>query len=142
MLYRESGHLSGQADALNSVGWSHAQLGDYQAALEHCGQALALQRELGNRPGAAAAWDSIGYAHHHLGEHGRAIDCYEHAIVLHRELGNRYWEAKVLTHLGDTQQAAHGAATATTSWKRALDILVDLGHCDADDVRARLRKPR
>jgi len=31
-LFQKSGHLLGQASALNSVGWYYAQTGDYEAA--------------------------------------------------------------------------------------------------------------
>jgi tetratricopeptide (TPR) repeat protein len=39
-LYRAAGHLRGEADALNAVGWDFAQPGDYGQALAPCQRAL------------------------------------------------------------------------------------------------------
>ena len=68
-LYEPAGHPAGQAQALNCVGWAHAQLGDHRQALAHCEQALALHQRHGPRRGEAVTWDSLGYAHHHLGDY-------------------------------------------------------------------------
>jgi tetratricopeptide (TPR) repeat protein len=59
-LYRAAGHDVGHANALNAVGWCHAQLGAYRPALASCQQALTLLDALGDRFGQAATWDSIG----------------------------------------------------------------------------------
>jgi tetratricopeptide (TPR) repeat protein len=136
-LYQATGH-PGQAHALNAVGWYHALLGDHTAALTYCQQALTLNQQLGNRDGQAHTWDSLGYAHHHLHHHTQAADCYQHAITLSRDLGDRYHEASTLTHLGDTHHAAGRPDAARTAWRQALDILTDLDHPDAAEVRATL----
>ncbi|WP_159026248.1 tetratricopeptide repeat protein, partial [Streptomyces stelliscabiei] len=60
---------SATASALNSVGWCHILLGQYEQALAPCREALALQRELGDDTNAAHSCDSIGHAHHHLGQY-------------------------------------------------------------------------
>jgi tetratricopeptide (TPR) repeat protein len=46
-LYRRTGNRAGQANALNTVGWCHAQIGDHAQALSACRQALALHRKVG-----------------------------------------------------------------------------------------------
>jgi tetratricopeptide (TPR) repeat protein len=136
-LYRAVGSISGQARALNAVGWCHAQLGRYEEALADCEQALALQRELGDRTGQADTWDSIGYAHRRLGRYDRAIDCYRHALDLWRGLGSRNHEAETRTHLGDAHDAAGDHDAARTQWQQALEILDEIGHPDADRLRAK-----
>jgi tetratricopeptide (TPR) repeat protein len=140
VLLEAIGQRSGMALALNSAGWHHALLGDYQLALERCGQALALDRELGNRHGEAATWDSLGYAHHHLGQHAEAISCHGHAVELLAELGDRVSQASALTHLGDAQHAAGQHDAARETWQQALTILDDLRHPDASQVRGKLRQ--
>jgi len=137
-LFGAAGHRAGQARALNAVGWYHAQLGDYQQALAHCEQALVLLREIGDRDGQAGTWDSLGYARHHLGHHREATACYDEALRLYRELGDRYLEADTLAHLGDAYLAAGAPDAARTSWQDAVEILDQLGHTDAEQVRARL----
>jgi hypothetical protein len=35
-LFTAAGHASGRAHALNDLGWSYAQLGDFEAAADYC----------------------------------------------------------------------------------------------------------
>jgi DNA-binding SARP family transcriptional activator/tetratricopeptide (TPR) repeat protein len=137
-LYRAAGHRAGQADVLNSAGFCYALAGDYERAREYSRQALPLLRELGNRLHMAHAWDSVGYAEHHLGRLDEAADCYRQALGLYREVGNRYQEAVTITHLGDAYHAAGRTQEAREAWQQALDILDDLHHPDAEEVRAKL----
>jgi hypothetical protein len=53
------------------------------------------------------------------------------------DLGDRYYEADTLVRLGDTHLAADNPDGARTAWQRALDILTELDHPDADTVRAK-----
>jgi tetratricopeptide (TPR) repeat protein len=138
-LYRAVGHLVAQAQTLNAVGWCHTQLGDHRRALVHCRQALALQREIGDQAGEADTLDSIGYAYHHLGRQADAHTCYQQALVLHQQLGDRYRQAETLTHLADSHRVAGQILAARERWRHALAILDELGHPDADQVRAKLR---
>jgi DNA-binding SARP family transcriptional activator/tetratricopeptide (TPR) repeat protein len=137
-LYRAAGHRAGQADALNSAGFCHALTGNYERARAYSRQALPLLSELGNRLHMAHAWDSIGYAEHHLGRLAEAAECYRQAASLYQEVGNRYQEAVTITHLGDAYHADRRTQDAREAWQQALDILDDLHHPDAEDVRAKL----
>jgi tetratricopeptide (TPR) repeat protein len=141
-LYRAAGHRPGQADALNTVGWCLAQKGAYAEAIPYCEEALVLHRDLGPGIVQATTWDSLGFAHHHLGHHTEAIACYRAAVDMFRGLGARADEATTLTGLGDAHQAAGDIAAARDAWRRALAILDDLAHPDADDVHARLERVR
>lgn len=140
-LFREAGHVSGQARALNAIGWFHSRLGAHAAALTHCGQALELQERTGDRFWQAETWDSLGFAHRHLGDTARAVHCYHRALDLYREFGDRYNEADTLVYLGDALGDAGRAGEAHAAWQRALVILDDLHHVDAEAVRARLAVP-
>lgn len=137
-LSRLAGHPIGQADALNGMGWAQAVLGDHEQALTSCQEALTLLRRLGNRYGQAHTWDSLGYAHQHLGHHAEARHCYEQAGELFRALGDRYFEAATLVGLGDVQLAAGHRDEVHDAWRRALVILDDLDHPDAEQVRDKL----
>ncbi|WP_229401829.1 ATP-binding protein [Micromonospora okii] len=137
-LFEAADHAYGRANALNNIGWYHIQLGDHRRALDYCRRALAGQQRAGNRYWEAHAWDSLGYAHHHLGEFPEAVDCYEHALALWREAGERYFEATTLTHLGDTRRRAGDSDAARAAWRRAVEILDQIGHPDADQLRDRL----
>ncbi len=137
-LYTAAGHRVGRAAALNSLGWNLAQLGDYEQALALCQEALTLSRQVGGRQIEAAALDSLGYAHRQLGQYADAITYYQQSVDVSSEIGIRHHQAEVLSHLGDTHQASGNRAAARASWDRALAILEDLHHPDADQARAKL----
>jgi DNA-binding SARP family transcriptional activator/tetratricopeptide (TPR) repeat protein len=138
VLFRATGHRVGQAAALNNIGWNHALLGDLEQARAFCQQALALHRELAS-PGEPHTWDTLGYIEHQLGRYGEAANCYQNALAIFREQRYRFYQAHTLTHLGDTHHAADDRRQARQAWQQALDILDDLRHPDADQVRAKLR---
>jgi DNA-binding SARP family transcriptional activator/tetratricopeptide (TPR) repeat protein len=137
-LFKETGHTRGQATALNSIGWLCTQSGDHHAAVDSCLQALQLHHALGNHRGEAATWDSLGYARHHLHEHTEALACYGRSLEKFRELGDRLSQAEVLTHLGETYLVSGRRKAAGDVWREALRLLEDLGHSDADQIRAKL----
>lgn len=125
--------------ALTEIGWYHSKAGQPQQALTPCQQSLDLNRELGNRDGEAESWTVLGYASHHLARHTEAIDCYRHAPELLSELSHIYHQATVLSYLGDAHHDAGEPGAARETWIRALAILDDLHHPDADQVRAKLQ---
>jgi DNA-binding SARP family transcriptional activator len=136
--YTAIGDLSGRALALNSVGWYHAVLGDHEQAVIFCSQSLDLYEDLGNSEAMSSTLDSLGYAYQQLGRHAEATACYQRAIGIQREIGSRLGLAETLAHLGDTCYAAGQPAEAGAAWAEALTILDDLGHADADQLRAKL----
>jgi len=139
-LSTAAGDRTGQAIALNAVGWFHAMLGDHRQALSYCGQALKLHQgqELGYPKLEAATLDSLGYAHHHLGDHAESVACYQRALDLYREVGDRWGQAETLGHTGDVCHATGDRQRARRAWEEALAILEDLQHADAGQIRAKL----
>src|SRR6185437_3496221 len=77
--FRAAGCPSGEAHALNNVGWCQIMAGDPQTALPLLEAALSLHRDHGDEIGQALTWDSIGYARHLLGNQAEAISCYQRA---------------------------------------------------------------
>lgn len=82
--------------------------------------------------------DSLGYAYQHLRQHSESFACFQRSLGLFRELGDRSNEAEILFHLGDAHDAAGNSGQARDAWQHALDILDDLHHPDAGQVRAKL----
>lgn len=138
-LSRTAGQRTGQANALNNIGWWQAQLGHYEQALAYCEQSLALHREVGDDTHSeAAALDSLGFIHYHLGHHEQAVSYYQQALERYREVSSRYYETRTLTRLGDLHRAAGDLDAARRAWHRALGILDELTHPDAEQLRERL----
>jgi len=139
--FTEPANMLARASYLNTAGFYRAQLGDFAGALRDCRQALTIHQQSKDFDGEASVWDSLGYIHHGLREYDEAIDCFTRALDLYRESGDRYWIADTLTHLGDTYQACGQSPAATKAWQEALELLVELGHSHAADVRLRLTQP-
>ncbi|MCW6005695.1 tetratricopeptide repeat protein [Micromonospora sp. CPCC 205371] len=137
-LFRRTQHRVGEALALNAVGWSHAQLGDHHQALRHCRRAVALLRQVGDRNNEAMTLDSLGYAYHQLGRHEEAIASYRRALAIYRQFHASFFAAETLQRLGDSYDATANAAGARHARGEARAILDDLGHPDAEQLRARL----
>jgi DNA-binding SARP family transcriptional activator/tetratricopeptide (TPR) repeat protein len=138
LLLSRAGDQVGQSNALSSVGWSYAQREDYITALTFCHEAIRLQRRSGNRYGEAHTLDSIGYVYRRLGRHAQAIGCYEQSVSLFCELGDRYYQADALVNLGDALHTVGNPQRARDAWHQAVDILDDLHHSRAAQVRAML----
>ncbi|MFD7712938.1 BTAD domain-containing putative transcriptional regulator [Streptomyces sp. NPDC059786] len=131
------------ASALNAVGWNHVLLGQHQQALDSCLQALALCQELGDNTNAALTWDSIGHAQHHLGQYEEAVSSFREALALYQRQGGLPWfTATSLMGLGDTHFSAGRPEAARAAWTEGLVIMERLGHADAEQLRARLRRRR
>jgi hypothetical protein len=81
-------------------------------------QAVDRYRAAGNRRGTAQALNAVGWYHGQLGEYDRTLACCRDALALLEQFGDRHGQAE--------------------SWGQALEILDQLGHADADDVRAKL----
>jgi DNA-binding SARP family transcriptional activator/tetratricopeptide (TPR) repeat protein len=137
-LMREVGHRSGTAETLNTVGWYLAMVGEFERALDSCEQALELLRELDHVYGTAGVLDSLGYIHHKRGAYDRATACYREAVLLFRRMGDRVYEAGSLVRLGDVQESRGDLDAARETWRTALETLEELGHPDAEPLRAKL----
>lgn len=139
-LFKASGHRTGQALALNSLGWLHAStFGEYDQAVEYCTQAQRLYQEVDHKLGEAATWDHLGYAHRGLGNLAEAASCYQKALELYQELHDSYYQALMLQNLGDVEYDQGDLESAGGWWEQALDLLTDLNHPAAETLDSKLR---
>jgi DNA-binding SARP family transcriptional activator/Tfp pilus assembly protein PilF len=126
------------ADALNTIGYSQAHLGEYDEALASCQAALAEFQRLDDLSGEAHTHDSIAFVHHRRGDNETAARHYREAISIHRRRDDRYHRAQTLVRLGDLLAEAGDPAGAHDAWHEALDVFDQIDHPDADTVRAKL----
>jgi len=137
-LYRKDSDPVGEARATNNLGWCYLTMGDYRRALDHCRRAVAVHEAAGNRMGAGHSWDSVGMALLRLGDPAEAAACYRRSLAAFRSERDRQYEAIALAHLGDAEDAAGRSRAAREAWRQSLDILTEIDHADADQVRAKL----
>ena len=137
-LFVSAGDGYGQGLALNQIGCDYLALDDPTQALVHCGRALAVFQEFDDASSQAAAWDSLAAAHLAFRQSDRAVECYQRAVELYCGLGSRYQEADTLIRLARAYQTCGQYAAARPHWQRALQILDELGHARAAEVRGEL----
>jgi tetratricopeptide (TPR) repeat protein/transcriptional regulator with XRE-family HTH domain len=138
-LYRTLDEPVWEADAVNSMGWYAARLGDFDDARRHCERALAMQRRNGYRDGEAAALDSLGLIAHRTGRHAASVDCYEQSLAIFRDVGNTMYAAVALDGIGHPFAAIGRLDDARAAWGEALLLFQEQGRdADADRVRRQL----
>jgi tetratricopeptide (TPR) repeat protein len=121
-----------------AVGWYHAQRGTPAIALPHFTRALALQQRAGDWENEAITRDSLGLLHLFTGEHDDAARHFEEGLRLARKTDNPVLEAQVIAHLGDLYEVLRDPDAAAERWRQAYEILADLGHPQAADLRRKL----
>jgi tetratricopeptide (TPR) repeat protein len=137
-LHRRISDPGGQANLLSRLAWYHARLGDPGRALAATAQARAVQESDGSHYYDGDTWSGLGNTYRLLGHYDEAADCLLRAIQVHRDTGHRYDEADAHGRLGDTYDANGDPAAAAAHWQRAIDILAELDHPDADRIRDRI----
>ena len=137
-LFELADHTPGRANALNNIALNLLELGDTERALSHCEEAITLVRKADEPWSEAAIWDSLGSIHLRLGQPERSVECCLRCLHLIKLVGDRYHESLVLVHLADAHEAAGDGRAATDALRGAVAILAEIGHADADTVRARL----
>lgn len=122
-----------EAEALSTMGWHQAKLGEYSAARASCERALRLFRQENNRQGQAVTLDHLGYIALHRDEYDEALRCLNDSLALCRDLGATYYEADTLDHLGHAHAALGQHAAARRAWEQAL--LLNRAQHRTGDVR-------
>jgi DNA-binding SARP family transcriptional activator/tetratricopeptide (TPR) repeat protein len=137
-LYRDQRHVTGQATALNAIGWHHAHLGRPGAAIDHCRRALALHEQAGDLFGQGLTWDTLGMAYHLTADREQAMTHFRRAVAAMRSCGDRFHQAESLRRLGAVLVETGSVADGCEALHRAALLLSDLGHPDAELVRREL----
>jgi DNA-binding SARP family transcriptional activator/tetratricopeptide (TPR) repeat protein len=139
-LSRRSGDPRYEGDALCTVAWFHALCGEFDQSLTRCQESLRWYRANGDPHGEAAVHDTLGYSYHQLGQYDQAIGCYQQALKQFQHAGDRYNVAGTFNRLGDVHAAAGANGAARDAWHQALLIMDNLGHVDAEKVRAKIAR--
>ncbi len=120
-------NAAGEANTLNNIGLTYAEMGDTDRALDYFNQALAIYQSLGQKRGQADSLDNLGYAQYLLGAYDEALPRYEQALALYVQVGDRQRESYVLTHIGMLHAARGDAAAALSRYEQARAIQQDGG---------------
>jgi CHAT domain-containing protein/Tfp pilus assembly protein PilF len=109
-----------EANTLNTIGYFHYQLAEYQQALAHYRQALSLRQAVSDRRGEALTRYQLGAVYDQLGEPRQALAAYNEALALYRALADRSMEAATLGNLGVVQGGLGEQQKALELFQQAL----------------------
>ena len=137
-LFDQADDPAGRANALNNVALNLLNLGRAEEALHHAQEALALIQKSRDIWSQAGICDSLAEIHLHRGDPHRAEACARRALALVTQLGDQYHQAMALLRLADACEATQDRQAATSARESAAVILDQLGHADADAVRAQI----
>jgi tetratricopeptide (TPR) repeat protein len=140
-VFAQVGNRWGEDSALGCLGRTYCELGRLEEAIDHCKQALALAREM-RSPDQDEPLRALVKACCGLGRFEEAIDHCELAVALYRDVGERHLEAVALDLLGLALRDSGDIAQARACWREALEIFMDLGVPEVNEVRARLEDER
>jgi len=143
-LFRRAGHLTGQVWALDGLGILHTRLGQPAQATRCHQQALAICRETNDRDGEICALNGLGEAALIAGRPADALTHHTTALTHHTtaDIANRDQQARAHTGLGHAHHTLNHPARAREHYEHALTLYNDLGMPEADEIRARLGRPR
>lgn len=137
-IVRELGLGAFEASVLRALGDICTSMGDHEQALRLADAALAVLGPDGEPVDTRFTQHTRGLALVGLGRVEEGIACVRDSVSMFFEMGEQYEAADVLAQLG-TIHLRHGdRVLARECWVRSVRLLTELGHPDADDVRAKL----
>ncbi|MET8995278.1 BTAD domain-containing putative transcriptional regulator [Amycolatopsis sp. NPDC004169] len=137
-IVRELGLGHFEASVLRALGDICTSMGDHEQALRLADAALAILDPEGRPVDTRFTQHTRGLALIGLGRFEEGIACIHESVEMFFAMDEQYEAADVLAQLG-TIHLRHGdAALARECWLRSVRLLTELGHPDADDVRAKL----
>lgn len=134
---RAIGAVRNAAITLRGVALMEAEVGEFEASIEHAREALTEFGELGLDLDAAMAMNCLGWAHYRWGRHADAEGWYRRAIALGERLGSEHEHARAETGLGNLAALAGDWPGARGHWALAREHR-DLNPAVIGEERARL----
>jgi WD40 repeat protein/CHAT domain-containing protein len=131
-LYRADNNAAKAAHTLLLIGNIHANLGQFQAALDAYNQALPLSQQAGAKAEEAAILNSLGQLYNDLADPKTALDYHKQALPLLYQLNDKGGAANTFNNIGDIQAATGQWESALDSYNKALIISRSAGDLTAE----------
>lgn len=126
-ISKEIGDRAGQGVTLTNISHIYDAWGDYDTALKHLEQSLAMQREIGDRVGEGVTLNNISWIYHDRGDYDSALKYLEQSLAIQRDLGKRHGEGAVLNNIGNIYRIWGDYATALKYLEQSLVIQREIG---------------
>ncbi|MEV4144849.1 BTAD domain-containing putative transcriptional regulator [Amycolatopsis sp. NPDC049691] len=137
-IVRDLGLGAFEASVLRALGDICTSMGDHDQALRLADAALAVLGPNGKPVDTRFTLHTRGLALVGLGRVAEGIAGIRESVSMFFEMGELYEAADVLAQLGTIHLREGDRALARECWVRSVRLLTELGHPDADDVRAKL----
>jgi predicted ATPase/class 3 adenylate cyclase len=115
-------------EALNGLGITHRQQGDFDQARACHERALTLSRQTGNRPGEARTLNDLGGLAFYQRHFAEAQIYHRQALEMRRTIGDRPGEGTSLYNLAMTTRDANDYGQAQSALSEALAIVQATGN--------------
>jgi DNA-binding SARP family transcriptional activator len=126
-IYRELGHVRGQAHSAATYAEILEYAGRYREALAMAEEAYELSRSIDNTLGEGRALGSIGYLHALMGDYEQSITACQRALQLFIKADDPHGQAATHDSLGVAYQNLGRQREALAAYRRALEMLEESG---------------
>jgi tetratricopeptide (TPR) repeat protein len=109
------------------LGNVYDSLGQYQTAIEHQQQSLAIAKEIGDRRGEGTCLGNLGLTYRSLEQYQTAIEHQQQWLAIAREIGDRSGEANSLGGLGNVYFSLRQYQPAIECHQQSLAIAREIG---------------
>jgi len=147
-LFTQAGDLTGEIEALGSMGAVSIELEEWDQAEQYLDQALTISEEQGDRSNQGKILGNLGMMYARQSEVERAAEAYEKAIAIFQETGERGYEkdvarqlsklklkkGKFLEALGDYQPGLEDEAEASGAQQLARKLFRLFGRAPVSPV--------
>jgi tetratricopeptide (TPR) repeat protein len=123
---RQLGDRISEGVVLNNLGRAYRELRNFDEAIDHLEQALAIFRGNDDRQGQGLVLNNIGNVYDELGRFDEAVDSYQHGWALFRQVGDHHMEARVLNNMGNDYAKLQRIDDAIEHHEKALTIFREL----------------
>lgn len=126
-LAREIEADNHSAKAMNGIGNTYFQQGNYPVALEYYFKALTIARQTDNKKDITAALGNLGNIYCKQGNYPQALEYYFKALTLAQEIGNKRSMASHLSNLGIVYEEQGNYTQALQYDLKSLNIAGEIG---------------
>jgi CHAT domain-containing protein len=122
------------ADAHMKCGWSYWGSAEFDRALAHFNDALAISRVIGDRAMEGSTINFIGLLHQMIGDLPAAQEHYQHALDIAKTIGDRHLQGIAYYHMGWASFRRHDYPPAVRYYTESLAALRDTGDRKAEGI--------
>jgi tetratricopeptide (TPR) repeat protein len=125
---------AGRCRELGNLGTVYWRLGEYERAVEHYRQSLAVAREIGDPHGERRALGNLGNVYRRLGRYAEAQEHHERSLAIARRVGSRGGEGIQLVNLGSMNVRLGRCEEALGHFRLAASIAQQIGDHEGECI--------